>query len=409
MRVQKVYILILTLVLLLGFTGIPKLQTEESAAVLLTRQDVYTVGNPVTLSFKTEAQSAKLIVSNAFGTSIFEAEKTTASGKLQFLITEPYCKSSGVLNYTLIAEGRTLLSGKIQLKADTAKISKLESYLGPQRIAAGGEDFAQFTILPTDQYDNPLPDGTEILLNTGYANSNSQEVLKVNEFISWKNVHATTRSGRIFVAANRDTTTSKLQTIYVDANLATDFNIDFDRPNSLADADQLTTLKTSSIKDRFNNVVPDATLVNFVIVTNTGAILQTSGNTINGIAEAQIQHPAEPQSWTVTAYITGIAKSNPIAISYDKAVENIPANWDASNRRLNVGPLNGMLNQTLPEGTVVTLKISNTNTKIETRTKKTEADHVVFDLKKAFYPSGIYSLEISVLGVSRTLNSVNLK
>jgi len=156
-------------------------------------------------------------------------------------------------------------------------------------------------------------------------------------------------------------------------------------------------------------VVPDATLVNFVIVTNTGAILQTSGNTINGIAEAQIQHPAEPQSWTVTAYITGIAKSKPITISYDKAVENIPANWDASNRRLNVGPLNGMLNQTLPEGTVVTLKISNTNTKIETHTKKTEAGHVVFDLKKAFYPSGIYSLEISVLGVSRTLNSVNLK
>ena len=153
----------------------------------------------------------------------------------------------------------------------------------------------------------------------------------------------------------------------------------------------------------------DATLVNFVIKTNSGVILQTSGNTINGIAQAQIQHPATPQNWTITAYITGIAKSSPITIQYKPAINDIPAVWDVATRKLKIGPLNGMLNQTLPEGTVVTLTIKNETEETETLTKKTEAGHIAFELKKAFFPSGEYSLEISVLGVSKTLESVEFK
>ena len=68
-----------------------------------------------------------------------------------------------------------------------------------------------------------------------------------------------------------------------------------------------------------------------------------------------------------------------------------------------------MLGQTLPEGTVVSLKIKNKIGETETLTQKTEAGHVAFELKKAFYPSGSYSLEISVLGVSKNLESVLFK
>jgi len=408
MKINKAYILIFGVILLLGFTVIPKLQNEVQTAVLLTQKTEYSVGKPISLSFATEAKTAQLIVSNAMGTSVINAEKTTANDEVQFLIKKPFCTSSGVLKWTLVTKEQELLNGKLKLEADTSKVAKLESYLGPQRIAAGGEDYAQFTILPTDIYDNPLPDETEIDLNTGYINKLNIETLRVQEFISWKNVYSTQRSGRIFVAANSNTITSKLQTIYIDANLATTFEIDFERPNTYADADQITTLKTGLIKDRFGNIIPDATLVNFIIKTNSGAILQTSGNTINGIAEAQIQHPASPQNWTTTAYITGIAKSNPLAIQYDPAIKNIPAIWNAANRKLKIGPLNGMLNQTLPEGTVVTLKVINKAGEIETITKKTEAGRVNFELKKAFYPSGTYSLEISILGVSKTLESVVL-
>ncbi|MFD2826108.1 hypothetical protein ACFSYG_06465 [Leeuwenhoekiella polynyae] len=409
MKINKAYILISGVLLLLGFTVIPNLQSKVQTAVLLTEQSEYTVGKPISLSFNTEAKTTQLIVSNALGTSIIQAEERTGTDEIQFSIAEPFCTSSGVFNWTLIAKEQALLNGKLQLNADTTQIAKLESYLGPQRIAAGGEDFAQFTILPTDIYDNPLPDETEISLNTGYASNSNVETLEIQGFISWKNVYSTLKSGRIFVAAHSDTTTSKLQTIYVDANLATDFNIDFERPNTYADADQITTLRTDVIKDRYNNTIPDATLVNFVIKTKSGAILQTSGNTINGIAQAQIQHPATPQNWMVTAYITGIAKSNPITIQYKPALNDIPLIWDATTRKLKIGPLNGILGQTLPEGTVVSLKIKNKTGETETLTKKTEAGRVAFELKKAFYPSGAYSLEICVLGVSKNLESVLFK
>ena len=401
---KNTYLLAACCLLLLSFV----LKPQEKTIELISSEKQFTAGESIVLQFKTEKKELQLVITTAWGTQVLKPVSHNIENQLDFKLINGINQTAGVLNWTLVEKPKVLLKGSLTIVADTAQVSKIESYLGPQRIAAGGKDYAQLTLLPTDHYDNPLPNETLINLNTAFETDQNSQKKNVEHFISWENIYSTRKSGRIFTAANKGEVTSKLQTIYVDANLATPFKIRYTRPNNYADSDQITTFNTDVIKDQYSNVIPDATLVNFVVKTSTGEVLQASGNTINGSAEIQIQHPATPQNWKVTAYITGIAQSDSVSVTYNPAITEIPAVWDSKKRILKVGPLNGMLGQKLPEGTVVTLTVINTSSSEKVLSKKTESGAVSFELKKDFYPAGDYSLKIEVLGVENYLESVKL-
>ncbi|MGO4911008.1 hypothetical protein [Leeuwenhoekiella sp. W20_SRS_FM14] len=394
--------------MLLGFSIKPQDTVESATIELLTTQNQFEAGKPIQLRFKGNAENLNLIISTALATVIIEPDSTDLNEQIKFTIGSPLSKMSGILNWVLVSNSEKISDGFLNITTKPETVAKLESYLGPQRIAAGGNDFAQLTLLPTDQFDNPLPDHTVVTFTTAFETTEKQENLKVQNFISWKNIYSTTKSGRLFAAANSNGITSKLQTIYVDAGLATPFKINYSRPNRFADSDQITTFESSIIKDTYGNIIPDATLVNFVVHTSSGDVLQTTGNTINGRAQARLLHPAKSEIWQVTAYITGVAQSNTISITYEPALTEIITNWDSNTRILKVGPLKGRLNQILAEGTLVTLNIMGSDGKADTVTKKTESGSVTFELKKDFYKSGIYTLTLEVLGVTHKLEAVEL-
>ncbi|MFI8378168.1 hypothetical protein [Leeuwenhoekiella sp. NPDC079379] len=401
------HIWVVCFLFLLGFTIKPQDTDESYHITLLTIQNQFEVGKLIQLQFKGNARNLHLIVSTALATVILEPGATD-NGQIKFSIPSPLNKLSGVVNWVLVKKSERITDGFFTITTNPKATTKIESYLGPQRIAAGGNDFAQLTLLPTDQFDNPLPDNTVVTLTTAFETIEKQEDLEVKNFISWKNTYSTKKSGRIFTAANSNSITSKLQTIYVDANLATPFKITYSRSNKYADSDQITTFISSDIKDIYGNSIPDATQVNFIVKTNNGEVLQTSGNTINGSAKASLLHPSKPQIWEITAFVTGITQSNTLRVEYEPALKEIKTNWDSKNNVLNVGPLRGRLNQILAEGTLVKIHILKPDGSTQTISKKTESGSVNFEFKKDFYKTGIYNFKLEVLGVTHTLEGVEL-
>lgn len=385
-----------------GFTIKPK-TTPVSQIQLLTTKSTFQAGECIQLKFKTEASDLKLLLASNLGTMLVSPE--TEHAVKTFTVPEALITSAGELNWVLINNAVKLQKGSITIVADTSQIAAFESYLGPQRIAAGGSDYAQVTLIPTDRYDNVLPDHTEVAFTTSFNSKTQTEKIEIQNSIAWKNIFSTKQTGRIFNAARIQQVSSILHTIYVDANLAQDFNITVECVHHFADADQITVLKTDVIKDRYGNTVPDGTLVNFLVKTNNDGILQATGNTLNGSASTQIKHPEQPQRWEIQAFITGIATSNIIPISFSAALDTIPTTWNADKYTLTVGPLNGKLNQIVPEGTRVKLLIKNEN-QTYTLTQKTQTGTASFYLDPAVYQSGNYTFKVQVLGVTQTLEPI---
>lgn len=398
---MKKAVLYIFVFIVFGFTIKPE-TARVSQIQLLTTKSTFVAGDMIQLKFKTEASDLKLLLVSNLGTMLVSPE--TEEAFKTFTVPEALSTSAGELNWVLIKNAE-LQKGSIAIVADTSQISAIESYLGPQRIAAGGSDYAQVILIPTDRYDNILPDRTELAFTTSFNSKTQTEKIEIQNSIAWKNIFSTKQTGRIFNAARIQQVSSKLQTIYVDANLAQDFNITAERVHHFADADQIAVLKTDVIKDRFGNTIPDGTLVNFLIKTDTGGILQATGNTLNGSATAQIKHPEQPQQWEIQAFITGIATSNIIPISFSAALDTIPKTWNATENILTVGPLNGKLNQIVPEGTRVKLVVENEN-QTYTLIQKTQTGTASFYLDPAVYQSGTYTFKVQVLGVTQTLEPI---
>ncbi len=206
---------------------------------LLTTKSTFVAGDVIQLKFKTEASDLKLLLVSNLGTMLVSPE--TEQAVKTFTVPEAIQTSAGELNWVLIKNAE-LQKGSITIVADTNKIATIESYLGPQRIAAGGSDYAQVTLIPTDRYDNVLPDHTELAFTTSFNSKTQTEKIEIQNSIAWKNIFSTKETGRIFNAAQLQDVSSKLQTIYVNANLAQDFSITVERTHHFADADHISVL-----------------------------------------------------------------------------------------------------------------------------------------------------------------------
>jgi len=401
---MKKAVLYVFVFIVFGFTIKPE-TAGISQIQLLTIKNTFQAGESIQLKFKTEASDLKLLLASNLGTMLVSPDSEQAIKT--FTVPEAIRTSAGKLNWVLIKNTAELQKGSINIVADTSQIAGIESYLGPQRIAAGGSDYALVTLIPTDRYDNILPDRTELAFTTSFNSKTQTEKIEIQNSIAWKNIFSTKETGRIFNAARIQQVSSKLQTIYVDANLVQDFNITVERVYHFADADQIAVLKTDVIKDRFGNTIPDGTLVNFLIKTDTGGILQATGNTLNGSATSQIKHPEQPQQWEIQAFITGIATSNVVPLSFSAALDTIPTKWNGTENILTVGPLNGKLNQIVPEGTRVKLLIKNEN-QTYTLTQKTQTGTASFYLDPAVYQSGTFIFKVQVLGITQTLEPITI-
>lgn len=377
---------------------------NSSQVTLLTTKTTFKAGTNIVLQFNTNTP-ASLYCHSAYGSTVVQSN-TNEQGS--FTLPAFLASKKGVIDYTLFANGSSLHKGHISVIASDVSYKSLESYIGPPSISAGGNDYTMLVVIPTDTFDNPVASQTPVAMKHQFLNNQVITTEKTTNFIAWKNIYSYPVSGRMLVASSTNKVQSQEFSIEVFPAQPTNFTIGYERKHSYADGNQITTFSTSVIKDKYNNSISDGTLVDFVIKNNKGMVLKAQGSSINGVASSKMLHPDHPNTWQVTAYVSGMAVSNTITLNYTAATTKLPIAFAEKNRSITVGPLQSFMGQLIPDGAIVKLLIYTNNRLLETKQQTTRKGNAIFTLEQGFYASGTYSFTIQALGLEKNYQNIKL-
>ncbi|MFC5048512.1 hypothetical protein ACFSTE_08520 [Aquimarina hainanensis] len=413
MKFKKKHIIFLLPIVLLavGFSGVIKLPRQEVSVVVLKEQDAskqqqYIAGEDIELFFKLSKRSiAHLYISNSYGSTILESEEASI---VSFILPDFIVNKKGKVTYKLLDDSNAIYEGELRIEANIKSPINMEAYMGPTSILVGGSDMSSFVIIPSDIYDNPLPDGTPVTIKHQFERIEKDEVIYMKNMYGRKDLYSYNKAGRVLFSSKISTFYSKEFSIDMSPTHPTDFSISSDRKHFYADGNQVTEFNTSVIRDRYGNVVSDGTMVEFVTQNTSGAFLRTSGSTLNGVANAKMLHPDHQDTWKTHAFINGMAESNTVLLDYKPVLDDFDVEFQQNNRAINVGPLLSFMEQLIADGTLVKLHIYKDGIFKETVVKESFRGNVTFLLKENFYDSGMYRFEVEALGITKEFENKKL-
>ncbi|WP_430965656.1 hypothetical protein [Spongiimicrobium sp. 2-473A-2-J] len=373
--------------------------TREAQLTLKPPLDTYTAGDDIILEFQPEGVALpKLLIQNVWGTSVLSPIKK--DNRLVYIFPRMYSRKAGNCHWQLLLKGKMVQNGSLQIRPNEDRSVHLETYMGPRSMMAGHLDHTMLVAVATDLYDNPVPQGRPVNIQYQSNTTKITDSVLTQGLVAWKRIPTRPKAGRILVSAAYQQTRSKELTANVFPALAEDFSIEAERTHPYADGHQSVSLVTSIIEDSYGNTVSDGTLVRFVAETGTGALLHSLGTTINGRAQAKLLHPQEADSWTVKAYITGAAESNPISLYFDRAVQDLALSSSEDQRKLTVGPLRSFMGQLIPDGMQISVHVHDPAGRLlERKTTTTRKGLGIFQFPKAYFGPGTYLLEVRAGGM----------
>ena len=389
MRKLLVYILFI-------FSSITYAQ-EINKQVFKNAKPEYIAGENIILTLKDNNSKSKLVIKSSLGTTVLLPKDNS------FVLPKHICNNRGLIYWILKTETKNFKGSFIINPITTPKI--LETYLGPPSIIAGGDDFTMKVVIPTDSLDNPLPDSTKVILKKQFKENISFEDIYTKDLLAYKNIYSPLKSGKLILSTESEGLNSNEYDAVIRPHNPINFTISFSRDHDFADGNQITTFQTDVIKDQYNNIISDGSYVNFFITNKNGNTLKTSGSTINGIATGKIIHPEEPDTWTVKAFIEGLAESNSIQFSFLPAVDDFNVTFEKGNRFITVGPLQSFLNQNIPDGLKVSLILTKDGKFIKRIVKPSRKGYVKFIIDKNLYKDGIYDIEIKSAGIIKKFDN----
>ncbi|MFP9116067.1 hypothetical protein ACLI1A_19165 [Flavobacterium sp. RHBU_3] len=359
----------------------------------------FTAGDKIVFKLNSSGESNEgsptLVLKSTYGTTVVSA--TYNKNVLTYTLPDFFSRKTGLVHWKLITDEGVWQQGLFYILPES-KVTHVENYLGPRSMLTGDRHYTMMVAAPTDAYDNPKPEGTPVAIKSQFLENISVTSYPVKDFIAWKRIYSPEKSGKMLTSIACGGEESKETETDVYPNLPVNFKIGYKRNHKFADGNQLTTLATSEIRDKFGNVVADGTLVLFEILTNRGKILKTYGATISGVAEAKILAPERYDSYKVKAFVNGMGESSLIKIDYYPIKVDIEYNFSKGNRVLTVGEINSFMGQMAPDGTLVTIKVLHKSKEIETLEEFTNKGFTVFKFPKEAYKEKEYEFEIRVLG-----------
>ncbi len=394
---KKLYITLFLAVccaLLLSFITKEKENNTVSFS-LLTQQKKYKAGSPIKLSFKSSSdKKASLLLKSSYGSIVLSAKQSNDT--ISFEVPKFYTQKAGYISWILMADGNSIQNGNFDITPEDDV--RLENYLGPRSMPASDGHYTMMVSIPTDRYDNPKPDGTPAVIKTQFLDNITEQTIPTKDFISWKRIYSPEKAGKILTSvACMDTETKETETdVY--ATVPTNFSINYTRNHDFADGNSATTLTSCLIKDNSGNIVGDGTMVTYIVTTSKNAILKTYGNTVQGIAQAEILSPEYADTYTIKAYINGMAESNTISINYKPINTSIDYILSDDKRTITVGPVMSFMNQIAPDGTKVTLQVYHKDKVAGSINEYTRKGMAVFKLSDKEYCEKEYRFAITTFG-----------
>jgi len=403
--IRPLYIYLLFFILSIQcFASIPVRNTDSIK--LITTDTAFVSGILKTFHFTTNTTLKPLLYcSNSYGTTITEPSKIDKH--LFYNVPKNIANKRGLVTWSLVVASKTLLTGNFKIIADT-NVSKIETYIGPPTIQAGGRDFSMSVIVPTDSLDNPVMDDSKVQFKKQFLNYKDSIELTVSNLMTYAKIYSTTKTGRFLIASECFQTNSKEHTLDVLPSLPVSFNIYEKRNHSFADGNQITLLSTSIIKDAYKNIVSDGTYVSFITENKYGSILVSPGLTISGIATAKLLHPDHEEKWKIKAYISGMAESNMLLLNYLQVVKNYAVAFSNNNQTITIGPFKSFMQQLIPDGLQVKLTIYSDGKLYKTYSDTSKKGFVIFNLDPALFTNKILTIKTTSAEISKTFENIKI-
>lgn len=377
------------------------LTDKKTVFQLVEHPAPYIAGHTISLAFKSNSSDAQpiLFIIHSYGKTVLTATKK--NNIYFFELPQSFSLKTGTVSWFLILNSKTIQNGVFTVEPNDVTKTTIENYLGPRTILAGGKEYTMLVTIPTDAYDNPKKDQTNVIVKHQFLENITTNLLKTNFFITWYSIYSPSKSGKLLAASECEKIATKEIETEVYPNIPTNFSISYYRNHGFADGNHFTKFTTSQIKDVYGNIVSDGTLVSFIIKTKNDYILKSFGATINGIAVATILHPDHAEKYTVQGFVTGIAESNSVSINYAPVISTFNYHFSKDNRTLKVGPLKSFMNQLIPDGIKVAVKIYNKDNYINTVQEETTNGVAKFEFLEEFYPLKKYRFEITTMGITK--------
>ena len=376
--------------------------------ITLNIQPTYIASTPIVIKSKKlikNKSNLTLYLHHTYGSIVVTPEED--SPDLRFTIPAPFYNKTGDIHWRLLNDTIEINQGKFEIIPKIKSKVTLESYLGPQTVLAGGKHHVMMVNIPMDSLNNPLPDNTLVVLKDQYNSQVEITNLYTKNLITWKRIYSKKKIGKKLLSSHCNKTASKEFELDILPNGVSDFNINIHQNHNYADGNQITTITTDLMRDPYGNIVIDGTMVNFYMDTQNGIKLRTHAATINGQATAQFIHPDRPMTYNLYATVEGMALSNSTTLKFKQAIKEFPYYFSEDNRVLFVGPIKGFMNQIVPDGIRVRLRIKYNDNIEETLRGYTKKGNVFFELKKELYTRKRYSFELYCLGVTYHIKEIN--
>ncbi len=361
-------------------------------------------GEAVLFRFRTSPGVApRLLVRNGDGVVILFPE----GGKeaLSFRLPDYVSQRAGEASWALVDQGHTLARGSLLVSAD--QVAQAESYLGPKRLRAGAEGATMLTIIPTDRFDNLLPDGQGLQAHVVAASKQHSVQLTTSHQVGVYRMNAPQVKGRVVVgiqAGEADLTQLEAQ---VTSGPLEDFDLSYQVTHPYADGHEQFQLSTSELRDVFGNTVEDGLQVTFRLQhLGTAEFREAYGLTVNGRASTWMLHPDQPGRYKVSAFTSEASSYRTMVMEFYPALQPYTLHFDAVKGTLRAGPFKGFMGQRLPEGTKAYISLLGKDGSRYVFQTELESNQLFYDLRQELIPQGSYQLLVSIKGREESLHIV---
>lgn len=312
---------------------------------------------------------------------------------------------STITNYTgavtLTAHVGTVQSMAQMMILPGPAVDPVVPLVGARSIVADGQDWSMTVAIPHDVFGNPITEHTPVDVHV-YRPDGEQKSFSthIRHLLAWQRITSRTHAGRTSIAVTTQQAHGPESHLLEVAGLPVNFRLMADPPTLPADGQQLLSLRTEPLHDRFGNPLPDGTLVTFVVEMPGGEPRRIPTYTIDSVAEAPLQAPELSGNAMVYAVAAGVvSESLTISFTDGLAVGDFVVNATVLSETvvLETGSLLGTLQQHIPDGSQVDFVIVGdaNQQRLSTVSEEGKAEIV---LRKATLEPGHYSVIVRVGG-----------
>jgi len=351
-------------------------------------------GSKLSIKLPQNTPNCQLLLNSSWGTWWLDLSK------YEFNIPDSVMMQSGLLDLSLFYDKNLIAEAQIFIKP-LQPFEPLETFLGSKSIIAdGGEHWSMITAIPTDKFINPVYENTPVHFSFKRPNGTFEAYdIPTKHLVSFKKIYSQQKVGKTIISIKAANAAGKEKELLEISGYPRPFNIENDELYLYADARQYFKLKTGIIKDKFENVVSNGTLVSINIKDTDGSNRQLTSYTIGGIARLMVQNPNKAGTMQISANIYGDVESNQLNIKFQETIKDFKISYNKQTEVLKIGPLIGAMGQYIADGAEVEVIL---NPRQENLKALVIEGYAKLNLKQEQHPIG--EMTVRFVGIEKRIN-----